>query len=358
MIIYFALICLISVLYIALKNKRKLFFVLTGILFCIVVGLRDISVGVDTSNYVHMYLYNTENYINALEKNSVSLIGFFLNDYLYFIYCHILLSLGFNERMFLVMSTAIMAYLLLRFLYKYSENDYLCILSFIMIGMFTYLFSGIRQGIAVSLFTLSYDYIIDKKPWKFIIVTIIAMGFHISAIVTLPAYILVRILKKVKIEYSILMCCFLGFLTSDVIYFMLGRLNLGVRFSGYLCPDAVRTNPLVVVFYVCIAVLCTFLQKDKNADSSGYEVGKIFFTMYSIGVGIIIVSLRNTIISRFALYYLLVLPIVLANSIKQTRIVKNRIVYSVSCVAIEILYFMVSVPSSYLNIINYRFFWQ
>lgn len=73
---------------------------------------------------------------------------------------------------------------------KYSPHKFISIFLFYTIGVY---FSGnnvTRQVIALSITLFSWKYIIERKPWKFTAVILLACSFHISAVFFLPMYYL------------------------------------------------------------------------------------------------------------------------------------------------------------------------
>ncbi len=54
-------------------------------------------------------------------------------------------------------------------------------------------FGLLRQGIAIGIFFYSLKYINSKEPFKYFILNIIACSFHISAIIVLPFYFILKI---------------------------------------------------------------------------------------------------------------------------------------------------------------------
>lgn len=354
MLVYYILILLIAIFGIVFKENKKMFFVLSGILIFAVIGFRSPSVGNDTKRYLDMYIYRTEYYIDYFKTTTFDKI--LLNDYLYFIYSSIMLNLGVNTQTFLIISGALVTITTCFIYYKYSDIPYICILSFLSIGLFTFYLSALRQGIAVAIIALSYKYIIEKKPVHFVVTVLIASGFHLTALVFLPAYFIVVFMeKKSLVRFSIVFsigCILIIGLFYSTIY----QLDISPRFSKYLSDDIVRTNPIVVVMYALIIAFTIMIYEFNTETYKSHD--KTFFVLSIVGLGIMILSLQNTIISRFSYYYLLCLPVVIVNSIAKVKDGKEQMIYSLACFEVELLYFYYTVPNSILMISDYKFFWQ
>ena len=75
----------------------------------------------------------------------------------------------------------------------------LCNIPILFIPFF--LLTGIRQTIAVSLVVFwGYDLILDKKPVKFLLLCLVAMTFHSTAIIMLPFYFVCNYKKTIWVN--------------------------------------------------------------------------------------------------------------------------------------------------------------
>ena len=179
-----------------LLNKRnpqkKIFIGIVSLQMILISALRDISIGADTWNY--------ENHFRELiELDMYSWKNLFLRFFQFGNYnsrdvgselvTKLFATLIPNFRIYLFAVAIFVCWGLGRFLYKYSEN--LC-LSYVIFQSFLFhffLLTGIRQTIAVSLVVFwGYDLILDKKPVKFLLLCLVAMTFHSTAIIMLPFY--------------------------------------------------------------------------------------------------------------------------------------------------------------------------
>lgn len=81
---------------------------------------------------------------------------------------------------------------------KYSSNFFLSIMLFIFIGTWHGSFNGIRQYLAAAVVFAGHRYIYKRKFWKYLIVVIIAMAFHRTAIIMLPVYFIAN--RKINMK--------------------------------------------------------------------------------------------------------------------------------------------------------------
>lgn len=168
--------------------------------------------GNDYMHYLDMfYQINRFENINAL---SVTIKG---NEFGWFYLNRIFKPLGFFAM------TAVLAafncYVIYRFIKKYVPAKYYWFAVFLytfQVSQMLVLSSAMRQAVAVSFFILAIDYIIQKKPFKYIILIFIATLFHTSAAVLFPLIIISYINWKIKFVHIILV--FVVFLIP--IYFL------------------------------------------------------------------------------------------------------------------------------------------
>lgn len=85
-------------------------------------------------------------------------------------------------------------------IYKYSTSPIQSILYYLGLLFFSFQMSATKQSLAMSLILLSLTGIIDRKPFRFFILVIVASFFHFPAIIFLPAYWV----ANMKIENSYL----------------------------------------------------------------------------------------------------------------------------------------------------------
>lgn len=118
-----------------------------------------------------------------------------------------------------IVLAAFNCYVVYRFIKKYVPAKYYWFAVFLytfQVSQMLILSSAMRQAVAVSFFILAIDYIIQKKPFKYIILIFIATLFHTSAVVLFPLIIISYINWKIKFVHIILV--FVVFLIP--IYFL------------------------------------------------------------------------------------------------------------------------------------------
>lgn len=357
--IYILLFAVIWISYPFFKKSKKdnyLFFML--LLVFLLMALRDFSVGTDIENYITMYKYNDNLSLVDTIKNSLSL-EYFMSDPMYSVYCVVLNTLGVSERGFLVVTSLLPVLSVYIFFKRFSNNYRVSLFVFGTIGLFPMFMSALRQSLAMAVMMIAYKYLVEKKPLKYYLLTIIAILFHASAIIMLPAYLIVVLLQKKKPEVSMLYGIIGGIICSMAFSTLFGIVGGIGRFDSYMSGTIYRTNPILIFMYLAIGIICVWLNKTSRNDINEEEkLVDIHFIMYAIGFALLVVSLENTMISRFSTYYFISMPIILSNAINRISDWKNRLSYEVVCCVLLITFFLYTTPGSVYGIGKYMFYWS
>ncbi|MFA6308367.1 MAG: EpsG family protein [Clostridia bacterium] len=93
-------------------------------------------------------------------------------------------------------------------------------------------YNVVRQMIAVSIILFSYKYVVEKKPFKFLILVIIAALFHQSAIICLAFYFL----RYIRFEHFYVKIVYLTIIFTSTLWIdsFIGLLKNIPIISGYL----------------------------------------------------------------------------------------------------------------------------
>lgn len=97
-----------------------------------------------------------------------------------------------DPNVYLMITATFHACGILRLYYKYSTNFTYSMLLFFFSMAFLYMMNGMRQFFAACLIFLFSDFLFEKKTVKFMLVVLVAITIHSSAIVWIPIYFIVQ----------------------------------------------------------------------------------------------------------------------------------------------------------------------
>lgn len=298
---FLTLFLVVGWIYFENKALNRRAFWIPLIILAILPGIRSNNVGTDTENYTYNYVFKTNKDYYEFNENIEK--GYQLLDYFILGFSHNYFWLLFLTAFFIIFSY-------LRIIKKYSSNYEFSILLFITLGLYIFLFNGLRQALAMAIMTYSVKYLIEKKFFAYFLICLIASTFHVSALIMIPFYFLVNF--KLKTTYK-------------VIFVALGSLILSSQFINYMAESNERYEGYAeggkiqgiytLGFYLVIAIFIFLVSKK-------YKISDEFFIklseFYYIGVAILIsVAFLGTnpsgpqrIISYFAWPLLFLLPLI------------------------------------------------
>jgi len=207
-ILYFVFTIIYTVQYL-LKDKDREFCIYIVLFIIWFVGAFRYNIGVDYISYETRY-----DIINTYSIPSLSIIG--SDGEPTFVLTSIILNyLGFGPQMlFVVYHTIIIAFLYLG-IKKYSTNNFIAILALLLYvaypveGGFFWDMNGMRQAAACSIFFWGSHFLQQKDIKKFILVSVVAVLFHYSAIIGF----LILLLRNKNISFVLInILCVCGFL--------------------------------------------------------------------------------------------------------------------------------------------------
>ena len=288
-------------------------------LFCLFLGLRSPTVGSDTVSYRESFF--------EITKYGLSLLHMELG----FLYLNKIVALLGGEFHWLLIISAFIPLYFIRKSIIYFEVYNIFLAYFVLLCssfLLIYLFSGIRQGIAMGIVLYGYKYVIERKFWHFLFSIFGASLFHFSAIVVIPIYWLTR-----KIPFGIVICgticafalAHIGITTS--LFSLLVSLFTG-HYASYADSFAGfgNSNTGLGIYVRIIVWLWIIYMLSNNTDSFKYL---IIYNILSIGVISYSFCLGVDILIRLSEYFTLVLIIAIPYVLQKTNLRFNRFVFCI-----------------------------
>jgi len=343
MIFYNCIIIVISAFAFALyykgstKIKNIIFTSITGVALTVISAIRY-DVGYDYS-YIYSPIYQkvmSNNIFNLTkynwEKTFIILcksISYFSNNY---------------HTLFIVTSILIVA-LYMIFYYKYSANIYISVFMFLCFGLYYCSLDFVRQSLAAAVFMFSFEFIKKRQFTKYMIITLLAMSIHFSAILMIPMYF-ISYIRINKFTAPIYIICL-----ATVYNYSLEILKLVTKFF-YSNYDPLKSKymtasfePMFMVPSIIIFIIAFIIQKKlTEIDKGNYIlVNYAFFNMFFMVLGS-----KHSILDRLTLYFeptvMLIIPIAL-QLIKQNKLsFSNCSVFKKLGLSVNI-----KVPTNYLH---------
>lgn len=300
-------------------KQRKNFVILVCIELICFAGMRAINIGADTGVYINALEYYKELPYDTILKGK--LVYPFDFEIGYFVLTKIcaFFSLSATEFLFLI---AIIIYVpVCKFILKYSEDPLISLLVYFSFGYFGYSLGIFRQMIAISIVLLGFKYVQEHKLFKYIIVVMIAMIFHTTAIIMFPFYWISRIRIRNKLKWIFVF---------EVIFFRFARtiVMLSVKFfpkyEGYvngIYDIQGGSYTMLILLNIILIAAYYILNKAENRGneilhiSMNALVTAIYLQILGYSMGIF-----GRIVSYYSIYLIILIPILVNQYFKKNRI--------------------------------------
>lgn len=287
------------------KNKKK-YFIIVFIILSAVSCFRSSSVGADTGMYIEVFS-KMPNYNLLYLLREVRFEDGFV------IFCKLLSIINKSPQFLLIVSSLIINYFVLRFIYKNSNNCILSILIFIFLNYYFMYLTAMRQALAICILLFGYDnYYKDKKKFRFLLTIIVASLFHNSALVSI---LLLFIPEK---KYSNTMFYFV-FASSIGAYFFADKIftifTFANKYSFYLTSQYYKGSDIagIMNYLVCLIFLFFSFKYGKKINNKKFNN---YLYILSINLMFYALAARISIFTRITTYFnifnIVFLPLVIA----------------------------------------------
>ena len=270
------------------QKQNRRFAIIACVMLFVLYGLRNaFLIGNDsTSSYPNAF--------ESIEKRSGA-NWFAGENWGFFLLMKVVSRLsGGNYQFFITLISAFIMFVLARFLRKYSPDSLQSIVYYMGLLLYPFLFSALKQSIAMAFVLLAFDGIVEQKPIRFIACVLLAAFFHIPALVFLPAYWIVKLgvgRNYLLVLAGILLVVFL--FRSQILLLMTAVYDTTIAedASGFL-----RGKSLIMLLIVAAAL---FLRPPTKEDT-------LYTTLMSfMGLAIVFQTfcIYNNTFERLADYY-------------------------------------------------------
>ena len=217
-------------------------------------------------------------------------------------------------------------YILYRFIEKYVHQKHYWFAMFIYIFQpynMLVLSSAMRQAVVVSLFLLATDYLIQKKPIRYISIILFGSLFHTTSLFLLPLVFLSYVKIKPKIGYIFLLTLitFLFIYFGDYIFNLSSQLILQYfedEYSRYLKIDS--SNVGVGIGFAINTIIYIILFYNFKKTKIPWQV--LIFNIIVLSFLFVPLSISIPLVSRINFYFtpflMIGYPLALKNMKKQT----------------------------------------
>lgn len=350
---YLCMIALFTQSIKSIQKRRKIQTIYAGLGLWIVQALRSQDCGVDLVNDAgtgYIWIFENIRYYSFGDFfGGLSIIGF---EPGWLIYNKFISLFTTDSQLFLAIVSATIISLVSYTIFKHSQNIILSFFIFACFGLYHFSFSGIRQATAFAITFFAFNFIREKRSYKFILLVLIASTMHKSALVFMIALLLRNVgLKKVRgIALAFCSVAIVPFL-STVLPLVKNVFFGAEKYSNY--EDEGGSITMYIVFLTLFLIFN--LQKKFNDDKDNQLIKwMILIGVMCQSLGFISTGAMTRIAYYFTIFFTLAFPSYIVTISKQSV----RITVTVGLVIILMLFYQLTSGSGYLNVIPYKFFWE
>lgn len=322
------------------SGHNKIYFYINAFFLIFVIAMRDLSIGIDTWNYYNVFYGIKDTQLGTLFKIYQAERG-------YVLYQYILGKFGGEFRTLLILEAALFIGVISVVIYKYSDIPWLSFYLFVTFGFFTFSMSTIRQTIALSFTLISFLYIKKKKFFWYLLFIGLALTFHLSAAIFLPAYWLDKLkLNKRNIVLAALVLA-ITYIFRDIIF---AFINNYVRIEY----EYMRTGGIMWGIFLILSLIIALnfkkniLKNDKN--------NVFFYYMMIMAIILLPICKVNPVLFRLAFYYSIFIIIFIPNMLFAIKDKYLKILGILAYLITGLYYFLSGIITPVSQLLPYRFY--
>lgn len=222
----------------------------------IIIGCRDISIGIDTKTYVE-YFFQISKYRFSDLLLHYNELPFYKSEIGYILLNKVYSLFPGEHRALLVGNAVISLMLLFRYVTKESKEPLYSIFLFFTLGFFVSYLSFIRQYIAMLIVYCFWDYFKERKTKRFLCIVAAAALFHASILIFIPIYFLcgTPFTWRKGAVIGLAGCALWAMYDQLMIVFS----SVGTfKYISYMMNETMVSNGRTAVFFLIIYLFCLF----------------------------------------------------------------------------------------------------
>lgn len=201
----------------------------------------------------------------------------------YVVYVGVVKQIYNNYHFFIFVSTFVDVYILHLFLKRYSFNYAFGFLAFVIMGGFYMETDLLRNAKSIACFLLSLRFLSERKLLPYILINLIGMQFHLSAILYLPLYFFLH--KKLPRFVFLFL-----FIIGNVIFLL--KISYLKSSAIFLASLVGGKFPYLVRLYF----------ESSNASAYGFSIG--YIERFLMGMLVVIFYEKIIQLSKYSIIFL------------------------------------------------------
>lgn len=290
---------------------RTIYALLASLALILFVGLRSTEVGIDTAMYKQIFDWTTE--YSSIYEGYTSWKSGGVEPLFYFITYYF--AKFFNFQTYLIALAVISISPVIYVIWKYSRNMCYSIFLYIAFGYLSFALSGLRQAAAIGICMLAFDAMIEKRGKKYVILIILAILFHRSAVLFIPVWWLNKI-KKGRYAFLVFWVSLLSIFALR--YSLFSFLNIFARQSYSIASTDQGGYRMFMVMLFTVIVGWIYYYRFIKLET-GNSISWLLLLLVSISVLMWPVANLNAELNRMYYYYHIFIILYIPNLIQSIK---------------------------------------
>lgn len=311
-------------------SAEKVFMAVSFFLLTFLNGFRGLEVGNDTPMYVR--------YFNTLSGlKSIKMYNWRF-EFGYRLYNCLISQFFRNAHALLLVSAIVTMVLLFKAFKKVSPIPVYSVTFFLAAAMYYNTYNMIRQYLAMVICVQALLFLMEKKRFKFVILTVIAGLFHTTAFLVLVCLLfsLIPYNKNRRYVYVVIGLIVTVFFSSLVIFLV----RLMPKYSGYLNSESYYLQGKLgtIIRTLIHGLLFWFYDYMYTKYGKDTEENKILYFTALAGFFISLISIQGAILSRIAAYFNIMACIYIPTALSWIPDRKKKYIWATAILAGEFAY--------------------
>ena len=248
-----------------------------------------------------------------------------LKDGVFYIVAKVFRDIGFSEYAWMSVISLVFGVATGWFIYRNSAKPFLSLMLLMTLEYFRFTLSGLRQAVALAVILgLSYGFMLDRKPIKFVLSVLLAACFHSSAILFLPAYVISSWKlgwKQVVLVFGLFV---IYFLFPEFIRTVLAKIAWSESVAAYAHSQTSLTWSGVII-QVCILAFCLLFRNETVLDDRlRWRHVDAFINCMIVGLCLQVLATMIAEAFRLAYYYNICCIAAIPNEVVENKREENH----------------------------------
>lgn len=195
---------------------------------------------------------------------------------------------------------------------RYSKNAFVSMFLYVNLYLFYMDMNFIRQAIAMSIMCFAYSFIVEKKFWRFLLVTVIAALFHLTVLYMIPVFIMCILkVNTRKLLLYLFGLLFYYILSDGLLNIVLSKFHMEYSNSVFI-ENGVYVRYAFYPLLICAAmVLLSYYLKNITPQMNVLIHMTLLMGFWQI------VMTKHALFERFSYYTMLFVVIAVPEAIRE-----------------------------------------